>query len=162
VPTVVRALKHHFPDLGVITDVALDPYTSHGQDGVIDQTGYILNDETNAILQKQAVSHAEAGVDIVAPSDMMDGRIGQIRQALDAAGHIHTSIMAYSAKYASAYYGPFRDAVGSSTNLGKSDKKNYQMDPANRREALKEVALDIEEGADIVMVQQNMDQRCLL
>jgi porphobilinogen synthase len=156
VPTVVRALKHHFPDLGVITDVALDPYTSHGQDGVIDQTGYILNDETNAILQKQAVSHAEAGVDIVAPSDMMDGRIGQIRQALDAAGHIHTSIMAYSAKYASAYYGPFRDAVGSSTNLGKSDKKNYQMDPANSDEAIREIALDLQEGADMVMVKPGM------
>lgn len=156
VPTVVRALKQHFPDLGVITDIALDPYTSHGQDGVVDETGYILNDETNAILQKQAVSHAEAGVDIVAPSDMMDGRIGQIRQALDAAGHIHTSIMAYSAKYASAYYGPFRDAVGSSTNLGKSDKKNYQMDPANSDEAIREIALDLQEGADMVMVKPGM------
>jgi porphobilinogen synthase len=156
VPTVVRALKRRFPDLGVITDVALDPYTSHGQDGVIDESGYILNDITNAILQKQALSHAEAGVDIVAPSDMMDGRIGQIRQALDAGGHIHTAIMAYSAKYASAYYGPFRDALGSAGNLGKSDKKNYQMDPGNTDEAMREIALDLQEGADMVMVKPGM------
>ncbi len=156
VPTVVRELKKRFPDLGVITDVALDPYTSHGQDGVIDESGYILNDITNAVLQKQALSHAEAGVDIVAPSDMMDGRIGQIRQALDAAGHIHTAIMAYSAKYASAYYGPFRDALGSAGNLGKSDKKNYQMDPANTDEAMREIALDLKEGADMVMVKPGM------
>ncbi|MBC7624705.1 MAG: porphobilinogen synthase [Aeromicrobium sp.] len=156
VPSVVRVIKKHFPDLGVITDIALDPYTSHGQDGVIDDTGYILNDETNATLQKQAVSHAQAGVDIVAPSDMMDGRIGQIRRALDQGGHIHTSIMAYSAKYASAYYGPFRDAVGSATSLGKSDKKNYQMDPANTDEAMREIALDLEEGADMVMVKPGM------
>ncbi len=156
VPTVVRELKKRFPELGVITDVALDPYTSHGQDGVIDENGYILNDITNAILQKQAVSHAEAGVDIVAPSDMMDGRIGLIRAALDAGGHIHTAIMAYSAKYASAYYGPFRDALGSASNLGKSDKKNYQMDPGNSDEALREIALDLEEGADMVMVKPGM------
>jgi porphobilinogen synthase len=156
VPTVVRELKKRFPELGVITDVALDPYTSHGQDGVIDENGYILNDITNAILQKQAVSHAEAGVDIVAPSDMMDGRIGLIRAALDAGGHIHTAIMAYSAKYASAYYGPFRDALGSASNLGKSDKKNYQMDPGNSDEALREIALDLQEGADMVMVKPGM------
>jgi porphobilinogen synthase len=155
-PSVVRALKHKFPTLGVITDIALDPYTSHGQDGVLDETGYILNDETVAILQKQALTHAEAGVDIVAPSDMMDGRIGAIRSALDRAGHIHTAIMAYSAKYASAYYGPFRDAVGSAGNLGKSDKKNYQMDPANTDEALREIQLDLKEGADMVMVKPGM------
>jgi porphobilinogen synthase len=156
VPNAVRALKKRFPELGIITDIALDPYTTHGQDGVIDASGYILNDETNAILQKQAVMQAEAGVDIVAPSDMMDGRIGQIRTALDAGGHIHTCIMAYSAKYASAYYGPFRDAVGSSGSLGKSNKKNYQMDPANSDEALREIALDLNEGADMVMVKPGM------
>jgi porphobilinogen synthase len=156
VPNAVRALKKRFPELGVITDIALDPYTTHGQDGVVDATGYILNDETNAILQKQAVMQAEAGVDIVAPSDMMDGRIGQIRAALDAGGHIHTCIMAYSAKYASAYYGPFRDAVGSAGSLGKSNKKNYQMDPANSDEALREIALDLNEGADMVMVKPGM------
>jgi porphobilinogen synthase len=156
VPRAVRELKQRFPDLGLITDIALDPYTTHGQDGVIDQTGYILNDETNAILQKQAVMQAEAGVDIVAPSDMMDGRIGMIRAALDDAGHIHTAIMAYAAKYASAYYGPFRDAVGSAANLGKSNKKNYQMDPANSDEAMREIALDLAEGADMVMVKPGM------
>ena len=156
VPSVVRELKRHFPELGVITDVALDPYTSHGQDGVVDTTGYILNDKTNAILQKQALSHAAAGVDIVAPSDMMDGRIGEIRRALDAAGHIHTAIMAYSAKYASAFYGPFRDAVGSADSLGKSDKKNYQMDPGNADEAMREIGLDLQEGADMVMIKPGM------
>lgn len=152
VPHVVREIKRRFPGLGVITDVALDPYTTHGQDGVIDSDGYILNDVTLAVLQKQAVMQAAAGVDIVAPSDMMDGRVGAIRSALDTAGHIHTCIMAYAAKYASAYYGPFRDAVGSAGNLGKSDKKNYQMDPGNSDEALREIALDLAEGADMVMV----------
>ena len=152
IPRVVRALKAALPDLALITDVALDPYTSHGQDGVIDAQGRILNDETVTILARQAVVQAEAGVDIVAPSDMMDGRIGAVRQALEAAGHIHTRILAYSAKYASAYYGPFRDAVGSATNLGKADKKTYQMDPGNGDEALQEVAMDIAEGADMVMV----------
>ncbi|MGQ5524628.1 porphobilinogen synthase [Chitinimonas sp. PSY-7] len=156
VPTVVRALKSRFPELGIITDGALDPYTSHGQDGLIDESGYVMNDETVAVLVKQALCHAEAGADIVAPSDMMDGRIGAIRQAFDAAGHIHTRIMAYSAKYASSYYGPFRDAVGSSKNLGKSDKYNYQMDPANSDEALHEVALDLAEGADMVMVKPGL------
>jgi porphobilinogen synthase len=156
VPTVARALKREFPKLGLITDIALDPFTTHGQDGVIDSTGYILNDETVAILTQQACIHAEAGVDIVAPSDMMDGRVGAIRNALEAAGHIHTRIMAYSAKYASAFYGPFRDAVGSAANLGQSDKKVYQMDPANSDEALREVALDISEGADMVMVKPGM------
>lgn len=156
VPNVVRELKKRFPNLGIVTDVALDPYTSHGQDGVIDAHGYIMNDETNAILQQQAVMQAKAGVDIVAPSDMMDGRIGKIRAALDAEGQIHTAIMAYAAKYASAYYGPFRDAVGSAGNLGKSDKKNYQMDPGNSDEALREIALDLQEGADIVMVKPGM------
>jgi porphobilinogen synthase len=156
VPRAVRELKRRFPELGVLTDVALDPFTSHGQDGVLDDTGYILNDETMAILTQQALVQAEAGVDIVAPSDMMDGRIGAIRQALEAKGHIHTRIMAYSAKYASAFYGPFRDAVGSAANLGKSDKKTYQMDPANSDEALREVALDIAEGADMVMVKPGM------
>lgn len=156
VPSVVRALKANFPELGVITDIALDPYTSHGQDGLIDASGYVLNDETVDVLVKQALCHAEAGVDIVAPSDMMDGRIGAIRQAFDAAGHIHTRIMAYSAKYASSYYGPFRDAVGSSGNLGKSNKYNYQMDPANSDEALHEVALDLAEGADMVMVKPGL------
>jgi porphobilinogen synthase len=156
IPTAVRALKTRFPTLGLITDVALDPYTSHGQDGLIDESGYVLNDATIEVLIKQAVIQAEAGVDIVAPSDMMDGRIGAIRHALDQAGHIHTRILAYSAKYASKFYGPFRDAVGSSGNLGKSDKKNYQMDPANSDEALWEVGLDLEEGADMVMVKPGM------
>jgi porphobilinogen synthase len=152
----VRALKQRFPELGVITDVALDPYTTHGQDGIIDDSGYVLNDETIEALVKQALSHAEAGADIVAPSDMMDGRIGAIREALEAAGHIHTRIMAYSAKYASAFYGPFRDAVGSAGNLGKGNKYTYQMDPANSNEALREVALDLDEGADMVMVKPGM------
>ena len=156
VPRTVRALKAAYPELGIITDVALDPYTTHGQDGVIDDTGYVLNDETVAILVKQALCHAEAGADVVAPSDMMDGRIGAIRDALEEAGHIHTRILAYSAKYASAFYGPFRDAVGSSANLGKGNKYNYQMDPANSDEALCEVALDLEEGADMVMVKPGM------
>jgi len=156
VPRAVKALKDRFPELGVLTDVALDPYTSHGQDGVLDETGYILNDETVAILTRQALAQAQAGVDIVAPSDMMDGRIGAIRTALEAQGHIHTRIMAYSAKYASAFYGPFRDAVGSKGNLGRSDKKAYQMDPGNSDEALREVALDIAEGADMVMVKPGM------
>ncbi len=152
----VRALKQRLPELGVITDVALDPYTSHGQDGVLDASGYVLNDETVDALVKQALSHAQAGVDIVAPSDMMDGRIGAIREALESAGHIHTRILAYSAKYASSYYGPFRDAVGSAANLGKSNKYSYQMDPANSDEALREVALDLQEGADMVMVKPAM------
>ena len=156
VPRVVRELKKNFPQLGVMTDVALDPFTSHGQDGLPDDTGYILNDETVKLLVKQALVQADAGVDIVAPSDMMDGRIGAIRNALEANGHIHTRIMAYSAKYASAFYGPFRDAVGSATNLGKSNKKVYQMDPGNTDEALREVALDIAEGADMVMVKPGM------
>ncbi len=156
VPRAVRALKSRFPELGIITDVALDPFTSHGQDGVIDAGGYVLNDETIAMLIRQALTQAEAGVDVVAPSDMMDGRIGAIRAALEDKGFIHTRIMAYSAKYASAFYGPFRDAVGSSGNLGKSDKNNYQMDPANSDEALREVALDIAEGADMVMVKPGM------
>jgi porphobilinogen synthase len=156
VPRVVRELKKRFPGLGVMTDVALDPFTSHGQDGLLDATGYIVNDETVAVLARQALVQAEAGVDIVAPSDMMDGRIGAIRSALEDAGHIHTRIMAYSAKYASAFYGPFRDAVGSAANLGKSNKKVYQMDPANSDEALREVALDIAEGADMVMVKPGL------
>ena len=156
VPRVVRAIKDRFPQLGLLTDVALDPFTSHGQDGLLDDTGYILNDETVVVLRAQALVQAEAGVDIVAPSDMMDGRIGAIRQALEAKGLIHTRIMAYSAKYASAFYGPFRDAVGSATNLGKSDKKAYQMDPGNSDEALREVGLDIAEGADMVMVKPGM------
>ncbi|MDY0329294.1 MAG: porphobilinogen synthase [Thiomonas sp.] len=156
VPRAVQALKREFPQLGVLTDVALDPYTSHGQDGLLDDTGYILNEPTVAMLVKQALTHAAAGVDIVAPSDMMDGRIGAIRQALEADSHIHTRIMAYSAKYASAFYGPFRDAVGSAANLGKADKKAYQMDPGNSDEALREVALDIAEGADMVMVKPGM------
>jgi porphobilinogen synthase len=156
VPRAVKALKREFPDLGVITDVALDPYTSHGQDGLIDETGYVLNDATLEVLAKQALSHAEAGADVVAPSDMMDGRIGRIRAELDAAGQIQTRILAYSAKYASSFYGPFRDAVGSATNLGKGNKYTYQMDPANSDEALKEVALDLEEGADMVMVKPGM------
>jgi porphobilinogen synthase len=156
IPRVVGELKKRFPTLGVMTDVALDPYTSHGQDGVIDEVGYILNDETLAILQRQAVTQAQAGVDICAPSDMMDGRIGAIRAALDEKNFIHTRIMAYSAKYASSFYGPFRDAVGSAANLGKGDKLSYQMDPANSDEALREVALDLEEGADMVMVKPGL------
>ena len=156
VPRVVGELKKRFPELGIMTDVALDPYTSHGQDGLLDETGYILNEATVAMLVRQALAQAAAGVDIVAPSDMMDGRIGAIRQALEAGGHIHTRIMAYSAKYASAFYGPFRDAVGSAGNLGKADKKVYQMDPGNSDEALKEVAMDIAEGADMVMVKPGM------
>jgi porphobilinogen synthase len=156
VPRVVKELKHRFPELGVMTDVALDPFTTHGQDGLIDANGYVLNDETIGILTQQALVQAGAGVDIVAPSDMMDGRIGAIRQALEGAGHIHTRIMAYSAKYASAFYGPFRDAVGSSANLGKSNKMVYQMDPANTDEALWEVGLDLAEGADMVMVKPGM------
>ncbi len=156
VPRVVRALKREFPQLGVLTDVALDPYTSHGQDGLLDPSGYIVNEPTVQVLVRQALVQAQAGVDIVAPSDMMDGRIGAIRQALEDAGHIHTRIMAYSAKYASAFYGPFRDAVGSASNLGKADKKVYQMDPGNSDEALREVRLDIAEGADMVMVKPGM------
>ena len=156
VPTVVRALKKSFPELGVMTDVALDPFTSHGQDGWLDDDGYILNDLTLAQLVKQAMVQADAGVDMVAPSDMMDGRIGAIRQALENKGHVHTQIMAYSAKYASSFYGPFRDAVGSAANLGKGNKKTYQMDPGNTNEALREVALDIAEGADMVMVKPGM------
>ncbi|MGV0976549.1 MAG: porphobilinogen synthase, partial [Azonexus sp.] len=156
VPCVVRALKREFPELGVITDVALDPYTSHGQDGLIDESGYVLNDETLEVLAKQALCHAEAGADVVAPSDMMDGRIGRIRAELNEGGQIYTRILAYSAKYASSFYGPFRDAVGSAGNLGKGNKYTYQMDPANSDEALKEVALDLEEGADMVMVKPGM------
>ena len=152
----VRALKEALPDLGVITDVALDPFTTHGQDGLIDDNGYILNDETVEVLVKQALSHAEAGADIVAPSDMMDGRVGAIRQALEQQKHIHTRILAYSAKYASSFYGPFRDAVGSAGNLGSGNKYSYQMDPANSDEALHEVALDLQEGADMVMVKPGM------
>ena len=152
----VRALKETFPELGVITDVALDPFTVHGQDGIIDDAGYVINDVTTEILVKQALSHAEAGADVVAPSDMMDGRIGAIREALEADGFIHTRIMAYSAKYASSYYGPFRDAVGSAGNLKGADKKTYQMDPANSDEAIREVALDLQEGADMVMVKPGM------
>ncbi len=156
VPHVVATLKKHFPTLGIMTDVALDPYTSHGQDGLLDEAGYILNDATVKVLTQQALAQAQAGVDMVAPSDMMDGRIGAIRAALETHGHINTQIMAYSAKYASAFYGPFRDAVGSAANLGKSDKKTYQMDPGNSDEALREVALDIAEGADMVMVKPGM------
>jgi len=152
----VRALKQHVPELGVITDVALDPFTTHGQDGLIDASGYVLNDETVEVLVKQALSHAEAGADIVAPSDMMDGRIGQVRNALENAGHIHTRILAYAAKYASCFYGPFRDAVGSSANLGAGNKYTYQMDPANGDEAMWEVSLDLDEGADMVMVKPGM------
>jgi len=156
VPRAVRALKSRFPELGILTDIALDPYTTHGQDGLPDESGYIVNELTIAMLIRQALTHAAAGVDVVAPSDMMDGRIGAIRAALEEAGHIHTRIMAYSAKYASAFYGPFRDAVGSSANLGKADKNTYQMDPANSDEALREVALDLAEGADMVMVKPGM------
>jgi porphobilinogen synthase len=156
VPLCVKEIKSRFPEIGVITDVALDPYTSHGQDGLIDIQGYVLNDETIVALQKQALTHARAGADVVAPSDMMDGRVSALRQSLDAEHFIHTRILAYSAKYASAFYGPFRDAVGSGTSLGKGDKKTYQMDPANSDEALHEVALDLEEGADMVMVKPGM------
>jgi len=156
VPRAVRELKARFPELGLLTDVALDPFTTHGQDGLIDETGYVLNDETVEVLKRQALVQAQAGVDIVAPSDMMDGRIGAIRTALEGAGHIHTRIMAYSAKYASAFYGPFRDAVGSQANLGKGSKAVYQMDPANTDEALWEVGLDLAEGADMVMVKPGM------
>lgn len=152
----VRAIKDAVPEMGVITDVALDPFTTHGQDGIIDDSGYVLNDVTVEALVRQALSHAEAGADVVAPSDMMDGRIGEVRAALEQQGHIHTRILAYSAKYASAYYGPFRDAVGSAANLGKADKKTYQMDPANSDEALHEIALDLQEGADMVMVKPGM------
>jgi porphobilinogen synthase len=152
VPRTVEAVKQRFPDLGVITDVALDPYTSHGQDGLLDQTGYVMNDETVEALVRQALSHAAAGADVVAPSDMMDGRIGAIRDALETEGHIHTMILSYAAKYASDFYGPFRDAVGSAANLGTGDKHTYQMDPGNRDEALREVELDLDEGADWIMV----------
>jgi porphobilinogen synthase len=156
VPRAVRALKKNFPQLGILTDVALDPFTTHGQDGLPDENGYIVNEKTIDMLVKQALAQAEAGVDIVAPSDMMDGRMGVIRNALEARGFIHTRLMAYSAKYASAFYGPFRDAVGSAANLGKADKNTYQMDPANIDEALREVALDLAEGADMVMVKPGM------
>lgn len=156
IPRAVRELKKAFPELGIITDVALDPYTSHGQDGVIDENGYVLNDVTTEILVKQALAHAEAGADIVAPSDMMDGRIGAIRAALEEAKFVNTKILAYSAKYASSFYGPFRDAVGSATSLGKADKFQYQMDPCNADEALHEVAMDLQEGADIVMIKPGM------
>ncbi len=156
VQRTVRALKEAFPELGVITDGALDPFTTHGQDGIIDDTGYVINDVTTEILVKQALSHAEAGADVIAPSDMMDGRIAAIREALEADGFVHTRIMAYSAKYASSYYGPFRDAIGSAGNLKGADKKTYQMDPANSDEAIREVALDLQEGADMVMVKPGM------
>ena len=156
VPRTIKALKTNFPELGIITDIALDPYTSHGQDGLIDETGYVMNDETVAVLVKQALCHAAAGADIVAPSDMMDGRIGAIRAALEAKGQIHTRILAYSAKYASSFYEPFREAVGSAASLGKADKNTYQMDPANSDEAIKEVAMDISEGADMFMVKPGM------
>ncbi|MFO1430741.1 MAG: porphobilinogen synthase [Candidatus Competibacteraceae bacterium] len=156
VQRAIRALKREFPDLGVITDIALDPFTSHGQDGLVDEDGYVMNDETVQVLVRQALSHAEAGADIVAPSDMMDGRIGAIREALEAEDYIHTRILAYSAKYASSFYGPFRDAVGSAATLKGGNKYSYQMDPANSDEALREVALDLEEGADIVMIKPGM------
>lgn len=156
VQRAVRSLKRNFPELAVITDVALDPFTSHGQDGLIDSDGYVLNDETVDVLIKQSLSHAEAGADIIAPSDMMDGRIGAIRNALEESGYIHTNILSYSAKYASSFYGPFREAVGSSGNLGRSDKKTYQMDPGNSNEALREVELDISEGADMVMIKPGL------
>ncbi|WP_457934265.1 porphobilinogen synthase [Pseudoalteromonas sp. SCSIO 43210] len=156
VQRTVRALKEAYPELGVITDGALDPFTTHGQDGIIDDSGYVINDVTTEILVKQALSHAQAGADVIAPSDMMDGRIGAIREALEADGFIHTRIMAYSAKYASSYYGPFRDAIGSAGNLKGADKKTYQMDPANSDEAIREVALDLQEGADMVMVKPGM------
>jgi porphobilinogen synthase len=156
IPQVVRALKDRFPELGVITDIALDPYTIHGQDGLIDPSGYVMNDETVRVLERQALSHAAAGVDVVAPSDMMDGRIGAIRKVLDASRFIHTRILAYSAKYASSFYGPFRDAVGSAANLGGGNKYTYQIDPANTDEALREVAIDLQEGADMVMVKPGL------
>lgn len=156
IQNAIRVIKKEFPELGIITDVALDPFTSHGQDGLIDESGYVINDKTIEILIKQALSHADAGADIVAPSDMMDGRIGAIRNALEYASHVNTKILAYSAKYASAFYGPFRDAVGSAGNLGKGNKFSYQMDPANSNEALREVALDIDEGADIVMIKPGL------
>jgi porphobilinogen synthase len=156
VPRTVAALKSRFPELGIITDIALDPYTSHGQDGLIDDTGYVMNDETVAVLAKQAVVHAQAGADVVAPSDMMDGRVAALRAALEGAGHIHTRILAYAAKYASSFYGPFRDAVGSAANLGKGNKATYQMDPANSDEALWEVGMDLQEGADMIMVKPGM------
>lgn len=156
VPRTVRALKAAFPELGIITDIALDPYTSHGQDGLIDDNGYVLNDETVAVLVRQALCHAEAGADVVAPSDMMDGRVAALRAALEGAGHIHTRILAYAAKYASSFYGPFRDAVGSTANLGKGNKYTYQMDPANSNEALWEVGMDLQEGADMIMVKPGM------
>jgi porphobilinogen synthase len=156
IPTVVRQLKQSYPELGVITDIALDPYTSHGQDGVINDAGYVLNDETIAVLVKQALSHAKAGADIVAPSDMMDGRIGAIRSAFESAGLVNTQILAYSAKYASSFYGPFREAVGSANALGKADKHQYQLDPRNKDEALHEIALDLAEGADIIMIKPGM------
>lgn len=156
VPATVRAIRDAIPELGVITDIALDPYTSHGQDGVVDDTGYVLNDETVEVLVRQALCHAEAGVSVVAPSDMMDGRIGAIRDALEASGHIHTLILSYAAKYASSFYGPFRDAVGSAGNLGGGNKYSYQMDPGNTDEAIREVRLDLEEGADMVMVKPGM------
>ena len=156
VPRAIQEIKSRFPEMGVISDVALDPYTSHGQDGLIDETGYVLNDETVEVLVKQAMCHAEAGVDIVAPSDMMDGRIGDIRRAFEESGYVHTRILAYSAKYASSFYGPFRDAVGSAKNLGGGDKYSYQMDPANSDEALREVELDLNEGADMFMVKPGM------
>lgn len=156
IPRVVRSIKEKFPNLGVITDVALDPYTSHGQDGLLDESGYIVNDETVEVLTRQALSHAEAGADVVAPSDMMDGRIGVIRGSLEEHGHTNTLILSYAAKYASSFYGPFRDAVGSAANLGKSSKETYQMDPANGEEALQEVGLDLAEGADMVMVKPGM------
>ena len=156
VPRAVRALKQRFPELGVITDVALDPYTSHGQDGLIDASGYVVNDETVRVLERQALTHAAAGVDVVAPSDMMDGRIGAIRKALDREGHLYTRILAYAAKYASSFYGPFRDAVGSAANLAGGDKHTYQIDPANSDEALREVAIDLDEGADMVMIKPGL------
>ena len=156
VQRAIRALKTALPDLGVITDVALDPYTSHGQDGLLDEHGYVVNDETIEVLVKQALSHAEAGADVVAPSDMMDGRIGMIREALESSGYVNTRILAYAAKYASSFYGPFRDAVGSAANLAGADKYSYQMDPANSNEALHEVALDIDEGADMVMIKPGL------
>jgi porphobilinogen synthase len=156
VPRTVAALKNRFPELGIITDIALDPYTSHGQDGLIDETGYVLNDQTVAVLARQAVAHAQAGADVVAPSDMMDGRVAALRAALEDSGHIHTRILAYAAKYASHFYGPFRDAVGSAANLGKGNKCTYQMDPANSDEALWEVGMDLQEGADMIMIKPGM------
>lgn len=156
VPRTVAALKNRFPELGIITDIALDPYTSHGQDGLLDDSGYVMNDETVTILARQAVTHAQAGADVVAPSDMMDGRVAALRVALEEAGHIHTRILAYAAKYASSFYGPFRDAVGSAANLGKGNKTTYQMDPANSDEALWEVGMDLQEGADMIMVKPGL------